>query len=235
MFEGLLEIILQRYFGQYIYGVDKSHIHLGVWSGNLLIENVRLKQEIIDLLELPIYLKFSFIESLQIVIPWSKLSKLPARIFIQNIFVILSPKTSDSWKLEELENVQSKIKTIENFIKQYFEDKSKKQKADQVQNKNQEGFFDRMLTKIFDNIEIKVSNIHIRYENDIAQPFYSCGITVNSINIITMDKDWQAHMFIDRSSQINKNLPINKKLEMKKFGIYWNSQDDHQLGSKEEY
>lgn len=57
-----------------------------------------------------------------------------------------------------------------------------------------------MLTKIFDNIEIKISNIHVRYENDIAQPYYSCGITIRSINIITMDKDWQAHMFIDRSN-----------------------------------
>lgn len=61
MFEGLLEIILLSYFGKFIEGVDKKYISLGVLQGNLVIENVALKKEAIDALELPIKLRFSSI------------------------------------------------------------------------------------------------------------------------------------------------------------------------------
>jgi vacuolar protein sorting-associated protein 13A/C len=74
MFEGLLERILLSYFGKFIEGVDKRHIKLGVLSGNLIIENVSLKREAIDALDLPIKLRYSSISKLQLLVPWSKLS-----------------------------------------------------------------------------------------------------------------------------------------------------------------
>jgi hypothetical protein len=39
MFEGLLEKILQSRLGQYIDGLDRKNLSMGVWSGNILIEN----------------------------------------------------------------------------------------------------------------------------------------------------------------------------------------------------
>lgn len=48
MFEGLLERLLLSYFGKFIDGVNKNHISLGVMSGNLIIEDVRLNEEAID-------------------------------------------------------------------------------------------------------------------------------------------------------------------------------------------
>ena len=40
MLEGILEKILVSYFGTYLSGIDKNNIHFGVFSGNLIIENV---------------------------------------------------------------------------------------------------------------------------------------------------------------------------------------------------
>lgn len=64
MFEGLLERILLSYFGKYIDGVEKDHISLGILRGDLIIENLSLKKEAIDALELPIKLRFSRIRKL---------------------------------------------------------------------------------------------------------------------------------------------------------------------------
>ena len=38
-----------------------------------------------------------------------------------------------------------------------------------------------------------------------------------------MDKDWEKATFLDRNHPDNKDQPIHKKLELKRFGIYWNS------------
>jgi vacuolar protein sorting-associated protein 13A/C len=43
MLEGILEKILVSYFGNYLSGLNKSNIHLGVFSGNLIIENVTIQ------------------------------------------------------------------------------------------------------------------------------------------------------------------------------------------------
>lgn len=47
MFEKILEKILIQYFGKFIIGLDKNNLKLGVWSGNVVIENVNINPEII--------------------------------------------------------------------------------------------------------------------------------------------------------------------------------------------
>lgn len=61
MFESLLEKILQKQLGQFILGLDSKNLKLGVWSGNVVIENVSIKPEVLGMLEIPIKLKFSSI------------------------------------------------------------------------------------------------------------------------------------------------------------------------------
>lgn len=43
MFEKILEKVLLTYFGRFISGLDKNNLKLGVWSGNVVIENVNLR------------------------------------------------------------------------------------------------------------------------------------------------------------------------------------------------
>ncbi len=64
MFEGLLEKLLANYFGKYISGLDSNNLHLGVWSGNVIIENVNLKSDIFDQFDFPLDLVFSSIGDL---------------------------------------------------------------------------------------------------------------------------------------------------------------------------
>lgn len=74
MFEKILGKILVQYFGRFISGIDKNNLKLSVWSGNVVIENVNLKPELIEMLELPVKLKHSQVGKMTIKIPWKKLS-----------------------------------------------------------------------------------------------------------------------------------------------------------------
>ena len=64
MFEALLEKLLLKYLGRFISGLDKNNLHLGVFSGNVVIENVNLKEDILEMLDLPMIIKFSDIGKL---------------------------------------------------------------------------------------------------------------------------------------------------------------------------
>jgi vacuolar protein sorting-associated protein 13A/C len=75
MFEKLLESILSTYLGRFIEGFDQNNLKVGVWSGNVQIENVSLKQQAVQMLDLPFRIKASTIGKLTLKVPWKKLSR----------------------------------------------------------------------------------------------------------------------------------------------------------------
>jgi hypothetical protein len=46
MFETLIEKILGSYLEKYIDGFNKENLNLSVWSGKIILQNVKLKNDI---------------------------------------------------------------------------------------------------------------------------------------------------------------------------------------------
>ena len=249
MFEALLEKILLSHFGRFLSGLDRANIHLGVWSGNLIIENVSLKPEVIEMLELPLQLRFSHIEKFQVNVPWSKISQQSVEIFIQNVFVIVSQKSRSDWKpnIDKYEViVQCLKKTLEEFLMartKFLAGKEKDPNAggDSPNSENpnmnlggsssmqasvdKQGILDRLIVKIIDNVQIVIQNIHVRYECDLEKPGFSWGITLADLRLFTTESQYKNRVFFDRSDPKNKETQLFKKAELTKFGLYWNSND----------
>jgi len=77
MFESILERILKNYLGRFINGVDSNNLHLGVWKGDVRVENVSIRSDVLDNLECAVRIKASNIGSLSMKVPWTKLSSMP--------------------------------------------------------------------------------------------------------------------------------------------------------------
>lgn len=74
MFEGLIQKVLLAIFGRFIDGLDRKQINLSFLKGNLVIENVSIKKEALEALQLPIELVYSSIQRIEINLPWNKLT-----------------------------------------------------------------------------------------------------------------------------------------------------------------
>lgn len=77
MFESILERVLSKILGEFIEGFNASNLNVGVWSGDVEISQVSLKRDIIDMLELPLQIKFS------------KIGKLKLKVF--NVYEVRFP------------------------------------------------------------------------------------------------------------------------------------------------
>ena len=119
MFESLLNKILQKQLGNFIKGFDANNLKLGVWSGNVVVENVSLKPEIIDLLELPFKLQFSSIGKLQVSVPWNKLSSAPVEVLLEKVLIIISPINKNNWKFSDYLSFHKKSEILEKFTKNF--------------------------------------------------------------------------------------------------------------------
>lgn len=101
MFEGILEKVLQRALGNYLEGLDKNNLSLGVkdssffiitlqvWSGNINLENLFIKRSIFQQLQLPLILKLGRIGKLKMSVPWRSLSYSPVEITIETVNIII--------------------------------------------------------------------------------------------------------------------------------------------------
>lgn len=237
MLEVLLEKILLKHFGRYLSGLDRGNIHLGVWSGNLLIQNLGLRPEVIDRLELPLQLRFSHIEKFKVNVPWSKIHTQPVEILIENVFVIVTQKHQNDWKLSVDKHAQIEQylrKTVEEYLAKKAKLLSEKKELSQANNSNtanlkempmsvdKQGIFDRLIAKVIDNIQIIIQNIHIRYENDLEKPGFCWGITLADLRLFTTDNGFKSKLFFDRWDLKNRDLFLYKKAELTKLGFYWN-------------
>jgi len=92
MFEKLLESVLVQYFGKYIDGIDEKSIQVGVFSGDLRIQNVSFKPTCLDELNLPIDVLFSHIGMLSANITWSKLGSTAVPITLSDIYLVIGPR-----------------------------------------------------------------------------------------------------------------------------------------------
>jgi len=99
MLEKLLGELLNRFLGDYVEGFDPNNLSLSLWSGEVSIDNVRLKKEAVKMLGLPVNVRYSFIRKLRLKIPWKSLSASKTEVYLDGVYLILSYQPESDWQL----------------------------------------------------------------------------------------------------------------------------------------
>jgi vacuolar protein sorting-associated protein 13A/C len=86
--------------------------------------------------------------------------------------------------------------------------------------KEEQTYFDKLGKRILDNIQLTVSNIHIRWESNVPVR-HSWGLTLQAITIDSTDENWKK-AFVDRT-EVASNL--YRLFQLKNLGVYWNSNE----------
>lgn len=229
MFEAILEKILQSKLGRYLNGLDEKNLKVGVWSGNVEIENVSLKPSIFEYFHLPIQLIFSYIGHISLKIPWKSLSSSPVEIIIESIFIVISPLEEQNWTFADYGKIQNRLELLAAYSNEILEKLVSREKTleNKGDDKKEASYMDKIALKVLDNLQITIKKIHLRVENKLSQNPYSFGVTLDFLTTHTTNEKWEKK-FIDRTNPENENLSNYKILVLKNFSIYWNS-DEKQL------
>lgn len=227
MFEGILEKILQSRLGQYIDGLDRKNLSMGVWSGKILIENATLKVKAFEKFKLPFRIKFGKIARLKATVPWMSLSSSPVEIMLDSLMVILVSKPKHEWEIIDQIGKNFKRELLSDFAEALLESLRKgESEEDASQNK---GYLERLSMKVLDNIQIKIRNIHVRYEVNFdssqhSLTGFSLGVRLEQLNIVTTNEEWKIH-FLDRTQEENQDKSMHKLLELTNLSIYSDSSE----------
>jgi vacuolar protein sorting-associated protein 13A/C len=160
MFESILEKILVNNLGQFIEGLDRDNLKLSIWSGNIVIENISIKPEVLNMLELPVKMKFSYLGRLKLSVPWKSLGSKPVEVLLENIYVVLEPVARESWVPTDYKNIHKRLELLEMFIADYMKKILAGRKAfeqgDKKEKEEDQGMIARMTEKVIDNFQVSI-------------------------------------------------------------------------------
>ena len=218
MLEGLVAGLLNRFLGMYVKNFDPTQLKVGIWSGDVKLRNLELRREALDQLKLPINVVEGHLGELTLVIPWSNLRGAPVKVFIEDVFLLASPKEEAEYNEEEEDRRKQRLKMEKLDSAELLKERSQEGLSQEEQKRTQ-SFTESLVTKIVDNLQVTIKNIHVRYEDAISAPGhpFALGITLEEFSAVSTDGEWSP-TFIQDSAQTTHKLATLESL-----AVYWNT------------
>jgi len=215
MFEQFVSDLLVRYLhlDDYIKGLDSKHLTIALWNGDVTLENLKLRKKSLNKLDLPIVVKGGTIGKLRLKVPWHNISNERIIITFEKIFLIVGPKVLSQMTLEEIE--KQELQKKKNHL-ELAEILKKEQQQEREQTEKQGGTFTSYFTKIVDNIQFTIKDLHIRYEDEVAATPFTFGVTLEEVSAVSADERWKP-AFLTQEHKL-----IHKLVSLKNLALYWN-------------
>uniref|UniRef100_A0A4W3HA91 Vacuolar protein sorting 13 homolog C n=1 Tax=Callorhinchus milii TaxID=7868 RepID=A0A4W3HA91_CALMI len=244
VFESVVADLLNRFLGDYVENLDKSQLKLGIWGGNVVLDNLQIKENALVIFcfvhsftfVFPVV--FIFIDKLTLKIPWKNLYSEAVVATLDGLYVLVVPEGSIQYDAEKeekqfQENKQKELLRIEDALQKAAEKgtssgeflfalesyvykdikpgiKHKKSKKhfkklkaqarlkDKPKEEKKDSFVEKLATQVIKNLQIKITSIHVRYEDDTA------------------DENWKPCILNDAAKIINKLVRLDC------LCAYWN-------------
>ena len=189
MFEGVITTVLNQVLGQFLEGISSKDLSVGIWSGDVNLNNVKLKGSGLDFLNLPIEIKNGYVEKLLINANWRKLTSQPIKVNLEGVYATVGTRTKFDINPQEaleqqIHNKLQQLKAIEDFRIE-----KEQQRTLEASGKSQDdagvGFASRYVTQIVDNLQINVKDIHLTYEDIIEHETVQLGVCLGGLTVFT--------------------------------------------------
>jgi vacuolar protein sorting-associated protein 13A/C len=113
MFEGAAAEVLSSILGDYVEGVSKERLSVAVWSGTVSLENLVVRRDALDHLELPVEVRGGWIGSLELDVPWAHLGTAPVIVRVDRVHIVLAPVRPGDAREEAERAVRVKLRRLE--------------------------------------------------------------------------------------------------------------------------
>ncbi|PNI62121.1 VPS13A isoform 5 [Pan troglodytes] len=211
VFESVVVDVLNRFLGDYVVDLDTSQLSLGIWKGAVALKNLQIKENALSQLDVPFKVK------------------------VGHIGIKYDPLKEEK---QLMEAKQQELKRIEE-AKQKVVDQGIFAIVEQHLPEKQDTFAEKLVTQIIKNLQVKISSIHIRYEDDITnrdKPL-SFGISLQNLSMQTTDQYWVPCLHDETEKLVRKLIRLdnlfaywNVKSQMFYLSDYDNSLDDLKNG-----
>jgi hypothetical protein len=195
-------------------------------AGKIGLHDLKLKKNAVDKLGLPIQVIDGHLNSFKVSWSWTKLGTEPMVIELDGLHVLLGPSNQHEWDDEEIHrrNQATRMKLLRDcevmLDKQALAASSQGAAAagdaggppgggDGAE--KEAGYLHKLAAKIVDTLQIKIQNVHVRYQDPVAR--IAAGLTLRSFTMETLTEEGKA-----------KIGNVSKVLRTELLSVYWDAE-----------
>uniref|UniRef100_A0A671VK31 Vacuolar protein sorting 13 homolog A n=1 Tax=Sparus aurata TaxID=8175 RepID=A0A671VK31_SPAAU len=107
---------------------------------------------------------------LELKIPWKNLYTQSVEATLDGVYLLIVPTASIKYDAEKEEKQLQEARQRE--LQRIEETKLKAAEQENPNLEKQDTFVEKLVTQVIKNVQVKISNIHVRYEDDVTRPPY---------------------------------------------------------------
>ncbi|XP_033825826.1 intermembrane lipid transfer protein VPS13D isoform X2 [Periophthalmus magnuspinnatus] len=210
MLEGLVAWVLNTYLGKYVSNLNTDQLSIALLKGAVELENLPLRKDALREFNLPFEVKAGFIGKITLQIPFYKPHSEPWVISMSQLNLIIGPSPLQEYDAqaeaeEEAERKRRLLHALEDKFRSECEQRGESYWYSVTAS---------VVTRIVENIELKIQDVHLRFEDDFSDPNkpFSLGVCINNVYAQNPSKE------------AGKKQLRQKQLEIEDFSVYWDSQ-----------
>ncbi|EDL29728.1 mCG140286, isoform CRA_b [Mus musculus] len=208
MLEGLVAWVLNTYLGKYVNNLNTDQLSVALLKGAVELENLPLKKDALKELELPFEVKAGLIGKVTLQIPFYRPHVDPWVISISGLHVIGGPE-----KIQDFNDEKEKLLERERkkALLQALEERWKSERRQQKGEPYWYSVTASVVTRIVENIELKIQDVHLRFEDGVTNPSrpFAFGICIKNVSMQ------------NAANEPVQKLMRKKRLDVAEFSIYW--------------
>lgn len=145
-----------------------------------MLKNLQLKQSALKELDLPVQLVYGQLGKLVLKIPWKNLYSLPVEADVEDLYLLVAPNQAVKYDAEKQKKIE--LDTKKGELSKL--DEARKRELEKDKPKADKTFTEKLVAQIINNVQIRIRNVHIRYEDRSTSTIpFALGITVLNIYI----------------------------------------------------
>ncbi|XP_076225482.1 vacuolar protein sorting 13C isoform X3 [Nomia melanderi] len=189
VFESIVAELLNKVLGEYIQNLDCTQLKLSLWGGDVVLNDLLIKETALDVLDLPIRLEYGRLGKLILKIPFKDMWNGQIDAIVEELFLLIVPTSQIAYDAEKEIKVQLEAKRAE-----LARVEKTKQLADtKLQEKLDDSMVEKLIARMIKNIHVEIKRIHVRYEDHVSfkdHPF-SVGFTLNKFILESCTDSWE--------------------------------------------
>ncbi|XP_069379782.1 intermembrane lipid transfer protein VPS13A isoform X2 [Paralichthys olivaceus] len=216
VFESVVVDVLNRFLGDYVVNLDSSQLNLGIWGGDVILRNLEIKENALSELDIPFKVRAGHIGRLELKIPWKNLYNQSVEATLDGVYLLVVPTASIKYDAEKEGKQLQEARQRE--LQRIEETKLKAAEQENPKLEKQDTFVEKLVTQVIKNLQVKISNIHVRYEDDVTNPNcpLSFGVSLKNLSLQTADEKWNPSL-LDENSRL-----FFKLVRLDSLFAYWN-------------
>lgn len=230
MLEGLVTWVLNNYLGKYVENLNTDQLSIALLQGAVELENLPLRKDSLRQVGLPIEVRAGFIGKIKLKIPVSQIRSAPWEISIEKLYLVAGPVRLSDWDEESEEQASHVYKlSLLDAIEASWRAETDTTPEYSYYASSYSSWLNygtSLVTNIVENLQLTVTDVHLRYEDDITVPGskIALGIRVESLTAQSCDNTWTPKFLSNDSSGSSFKI-----LQLSDLGVYLDTVTDDQL------